>query len=129
MLWNEFVEGTNCRDNEYNFKVYKDLEVLYMNYDAMTKEEVYKLGKKLVDNSPSEEELRLIRETQEAIADCEERIVCIQKSIRYMEEAAELWKARGDEEFAKECLDKTKPSKKRVRELKAEIKRLKLIIR
>lgn len=129
MLWNEFVEGTNCRDNEYNFKVYKDLEVLYMNYDAMTKEEVYKLGKKLVDNSPSEEELRVIREVTAEIDDCEGRIEDLQEAIRMREEVAEVWKEKGDPELVKELLRDVKYWKESIRELKAEIKRLKLIIR
>lgn len=50
MLYNEFIEGTGCKDNRHNYKVYKDLEIMYMNSD-MTKAEVYEYGKKLVDNN------------------------------------------------------------------------------
>lgn len=56
MLYNEFIENTNCKDTEYNYKVYKSLEVLYMDNDKLTKEDIYKVGKKLVDNSLTEEE-------------------------------------------------------------------------
>ena len=58
MLFSEFQEGTGCKDNEYNYKVYKDLEVMYMNSN-MSKAEIYEYGKKLVDNSKSEQELEL----------------------------------------------------------------------
>ena len=56
MLYDEFLTGTGCRDNAKNFEVYKDLEILYMNSD-ISKEKIYEYGKKLVDNSLSEEQI------------------------------------------------------------------------
>ena len=56
MLYYEFIEGTGCKDNATNYKVYKDLEIMYMNSD-MSKSEIYEYGKKLVDNSKSEAEI------------------------------------------------------------------------
>lgn len=53
MLYDEFIEGTKCKDNEHNYKVYKNLEIMYMNSN-MSKAEIYEYGKKLVDNSKSE---------------------------------------------------------------------------
>ena len=53
MLFSEFVEGTGCKENMYNFKVYSDLEVMYDNSD-LTKEQIYEYGKKLVDNDVRE---------------------------------------------------------------------------
>ena len=53
MLYGEFIEGTGCKDNEHNYKVYCDLEIMCMNSD-MSKAEIYEYGKKLVDNSKSE---------------------------------------------------------------------------
>lgn len=50
MLFDEFIAGTGCRDTAKNYKVYRDLEILYMNSD-LSKEQIYEYGKKLVDNS------------------------------------------------------------------------------
>ncbi len=49
MLYSEFVTGTGCKDNEYNYQVYRDLEILYMHSDK-SHFEIYEMGKKLVDN-------------------------------------------------------------------------------
>ena len=57
MLYDEFLAGTECRDNAHNYKVYKDLEIMYMNSEDLTKEQIYEYGKKLVDNSLSEAQL------------------------------------------------------------------------
>ena len=67
MLYSEFVEGTGCRENDHNYKVYKNLEVMYMNSD-MSKQEIYEYGKKLVDNSKSPEELTLEEEVKAEMA-------------------------------------------------------------
>lgn len=56
MLYSEFIEGTGCKENDHNYKVYKDLEIMYMNSD-LTKQEIYEYGKKLVDNSKTEKEI------------------------------------------------------------------------
>lgn len=53
MLYSEFVEGTGCKENMHNFKVYEDLEVMYDNSN-LTKEQIYEYGKKLVDNDIKE---------------------------------------------------------------------------
>ena len=58
MMYSEFVEGTGCRENEHNYKVFQNLEIMYMNSN-MTKAEVYEYGKKLVDNSKSERQIEL----------------------------------------------------------------------
>lgn len=73
MLYSEFVEGTGCKENDHNFKVYQNLEQMYMNTD-MTKEEVYEYGKKLVDNSKSEKQIKLENEIKQKIADCKKEI-------------------------------------------------------
>ena len=60
MLYSEFVEGTECRDNAHNYEVYKKLESLYTDYEGLSKSDIYNIGKKMVDNTPSAEELTLI---------------------------------------------------------------------
>ena len=73
MLFCEFQEGTGCKDNEYNHKVYEELEIIYMNTDC-TKEHIYDMGKKLVDNSKTEEQIRFENEIKEQIKNCKEEI-------------------------------------------------------
>ena len=53
MLFSEFVENVGCKENAHNFKVYQDLEIMYMNSD-ISKEAVYEYGKKLVNNDIKE---------------------------------------------------------------------------
>ena len=87
MLYDEFVKGTGCRENEYNFNVYKKLEIIYMQTD-MSKEEIYEWGKKLVNNERSDEEKRIIEDWKAELA-------------RYKVEAHDL---RGDIAYYKDCL-------------------------
>lgn len=66
MLYSEFIQGTKCKDTTYNYYVYQDLEVLYMNSN-ISKEKIYEYGKKLVDNSLTLHELKLIEEIKDKI--------------------------------------------------------------
>jgi hypothetical protein len=66
MMYSEFVENTGCKQNEHNYKVFQNLEAMYMNTE-MTKEEIYEYGKKLVDNSKTEEEIETERKIKEEI--------------------------------------------------------------
>lgn len=59
MLYSEFVENVGCRDNKHNYTLYRRLELIYMNDDTITKPEIYEMGRKLMDNSKTEEELEL----------------------------------------------------------------------
>jgi len=65
-MYSEFVENTGCKQNEHNYKVFQNLEAMYMNTD-MTKEEIYEYGKKLVDNSKSKEEIETERKINSEI--------------------------------------------------------------
>lgn len=58
MLYSEFIEGTGCKDTKNNYQVYKNLEIMYMNSN-MSKSDIYEYGKKLVDNSKTDEEIKL----------------------------------------------------------------------
>lgn len=64
MLFSEFVEGTGCRETDHNYQIYKELEIIYMNSDC-SKQYIYEMGKKLVDNSKTPEEIA-IEETVKA---------------------------------------------------------------
>ena len=73
MMYSEFVAGTGCRENDHNFKVFQHLEILYMESNV-SKAEIYEMGKKLVDNSKTEEEIRLEKQIKEEIEDLKEEI-------------------------------------------------------
>ena len=114
MMYSEFVENTKCKETEYNYNIFLDIEKLYMDSN-MTKEEAYKLGKKLVDNSKSEEELKLEAEITEQIA-------AEQKEVDY-------WNERAD--FYLNVMEDKKGSdyfRNRAKEHKANIKRLKFVL-
>lgn len=53
MLYSEFLEGTKCRDTEQNRNIYKGLEIIYMNTE-LSKDDIYQMGKKLVNNDLTE---------------------------------------------------------------------------
>jgi len=85
MLYGEFLQGTGCKDNSHNYKVYQDLEAMYMNSN-LSKADIYEYGKKLVDNSKSEQELRLIAEVKAEIKANKERIDYYLQDIERMQE-------------------------------------------
>ena len=97
-MYNEFINGTGCKENDHNYKVYKDLEILYMNSD-LTKEEIYEYGKKLVDNSKSkaeiefEEGIKAEIELEKSFRDDNKRIMVDFK------ESADFWKSMNDMEM------------------------------
>ena len=123
MLYNEFITGTGCKDNEHNYKVYKNLEIMYMNSD-MSKEEIYEYGKKLVDNSKSQEQLEL-----EAKINAE--IESLQKQLKQFNEDYKVYMAyhkedaqmnNGRETYWKGKADWAKELKRQTRNRIAELK-------
>lgn len=73
MLFSEFVEGTGCRETGHNYQVYKELEIIYMNTDC-SKEHIYEMGKRLVDNSKTEAEVELENQIKEELADLKRQL-------------------------------------------------------
>ena len=61
MMYSEFVKAVGCKQTEHNYKVFLDLEAMYMNTD-LSKEDIYTYGKKLVDNSKTPAEIELENE-------------------------------------------------------------------
>ena len=94
MMFSEFVNGTKCRDNEHNRKVFENLEVMYMNTE-MTKEEIYEYGKKLVDNSKTPAEIEFENEIKL-------REAGLKAEIREYEEDARQYAAWAKEEGNKD---------------------------
>ena len=95
MLYQEFIEGTGCKDNAHNYKVYRDLEIMYMNSD-ISKAEIYEYGKKLVDNSKSAEQIALEEEINEQISVIKEDIESDKRWMRYYKAQKEANKSVGD---------------------------------
>lgn len=106
MLYSEFVEGTGCRENDHNYKVYKDLEVMYMNSD-MSKQEIYEYGKKLVDNSKSPEQLTLEEEVKAEMASLREELRKYRAEVKRYDEyyrqdrIDKFWRDQRD--WSREC--------------------------
>lgn len=83
MLYDEFLKGVKCRDNENNYKVYKTLESLYMTREDLSKEDIYKSAKLLVDNSLSERDETRVDEYNAKIESLNELIESYKKDIEF----------------------------------------------
>lgn len=82
MLFSEFQKGTGCKNNEHNQKVYRDLDIMYMNSD-MSKEEIYEYGRKLMDNSKTDEQIALEVKVKAEIGAYKEAIKSEKMSMDY----------------------------------------------
>lgn len=49
MLYSEFIENANVKDDRISWSVYSALNKWYMRYDFVTKEDVYKYGRTMCD--------------------------------------------------------------------------------
>ena len=126
MLYNEFIEGTGCKDNEKNYKVYKDLEIMYMNSD-MSKADIYEYGKRLVDNSKSEKELQLEAQIKGEIAEHKAEIAKYKEWIGQNEELAGYWKEYGRKDMVAFYRNPIKSWKQEIRHHKNQINALKSV--
>lgn len=124
MMYSEFVEGTGCRDNEHNYKVFKDLEIMYVNSD-MSKAQIYEYGKKLVDNSKSQKELELEANIKEQIEAAKRMIEIIKKDIEWEQTKLE-WDWTPAE--IKDIKRHIKAHKERIKEQKIRINSLKWVL-
>lgn len=127
MLYNEFIEGTGCKDNDHNYKVYKDLEVMYMNSD-ISKAQIYEYGKKLVDNSKSEAELKVEAEVKAEIDVAKADIESAKNYINYYKELKGYNKSIGDKFWEKEYRRMEKYYSDEVKRLRNRIAALKWVL-
>lgn len=127
MMYSEFVEGTGCKDNKYNYRVFQNLEIMYMNSN-MSKAEIYEYGKKLVDNSKSEEEIRFEAEIKSQIDEAKDRIDYYKKEISYRESMIELWKEDNDTYMIDTERRTIKYCKGEIKTLRNEINALKWVL-
>ena len=121
MLFSEFQENTGCKDNHANYQLYKRLEIIYMNDDTVTKADIYEMGKKLMDNSKSEEEIRFETQIREEIKAHKENIKSLREEIKQyqaiMENEYEPW-------FKKTWRTRIKSLKEDIRREKTKINEL-----
>lgn len=127
MMYNEFAEGTGCKDNAHNYKVYRNLEVMYMNSD-MSKAEIYEYGKKLVDNSKSEAELKVEAEVKAEIEKHKEEIARYKEWIEQNEEMVIYWKDQMDKEMVAFYKNPIKAWKEQIRYHREQIRALKWVL-
>lgn len=113
-MWNEFLEGTKCKDTPYNYQVYKDLEILYMNSDK-SKSDIYEYGKKLVDNSKTDKEMAKIEELKERILKHREKLESYKREL-------ESYKCLCMPEMVKYCRREIAKEKDTIRFLKDWLK-------
>lgn len=126
MLYSEFVENTGCKQTDHNYQVYKRLEILYMNDNTITKEEIYEYGRKLVDNSLTDEQVawnnhinRLIDDLKERIATGKEDIVRYEDNLNW---AKQYYRNKEEVKFWQRAL---KDEKVTLRGLRNEVRALK----
>lgn len=111
MLYNEFIEGTGCKDNEHNYQIYKRLELMYMADDSITKAEIYEYGKKLVDNSKSQKQTEFEEGIKRQIANYKQLIEQDKRMLDY-------YKAVDDKVMVAYNRNEIKGYRARIRELK-----------
>ena len=127
MMYCEFIEGTGCKDNEHNYEVYRNLETMYMNSD-MSKQEVYEYGKKLVDNSKTEAQIKLENEIKAEIAEIKEQIKDNKQWIESYEESAAYHKEWGMMDLYKMDKSGAKWKREENRQLKIKMRGLKWVL-
>lgn len=125
MLFSEFQSAIGCKDNEHNHKVYRDLEIMYMNSD-LTKEQIYEYGRKLVDNSKTEQQIRIENQIKKEIESCKENIGYWKNDIeRYEMYLTMAGNTIEDEKHYRRCI---KNDKEEIKHLRNKIKALKWIL-
>ena len=110
MMWSEFQSGTGCKNTPYNYRVYKDLEILYMHSDR-THEEIYEYGKKLVDNSLTQQEM-------EQIVRYKQRIENHRQTLEDLKQNIESYKMLGMSDMVRYCKKRIRVEKDIIRGLK-----------
>lgn len=125
MLFSEFQQGTGCKDNEYNHKIYSRLELMYMADDSITKEEIYEYGKKLVDNSKTEAELMLEAQVKEEIDSYKRQIEQLKEEVNRF---TDYMKTEEDVVWKMTWRDRVRAAKRDIARCKFAIKQLKWVI-
>lgn len=127
MLYSEFIEGTGCKANAHNYQVYTELEIIYMNTDC-TKEHIYEIGRKLVDNSKSEKELELEARVNAEIQTHKEKIAQYKGWLQDDEGYLKYWKEEGDKDMISHYRNSIRYYKEEIRRHRNRINELKWVL-
>ena len=125
MLYSEFVEGTGCKETDHNYQIYKELELIYMSTDC-TKDHIYEMGRKLVDNSKTEAELKLEAEIKEEIECHKKAIENYKKDIEWKQGLVDA--DPYDTEWVKDCKRSIKYYKDQIKFHRNKINALKWVL-
>lgn len=126
MMYSEFLQGTGCKNTPYNFGVFNAINALYMQNDKMTKEEAYKAGKALVDNSKTPEEIKQEDEIKALIANYKGAIETAKdEHLRYStyaeNETDPFWRKRWKE--------RAKREREEIREYREKVRALEWVLK
>lgn len=124
MLYDEFIQGTGCKDNADNYKVYRDLEILYMNSD-LTKEAIYEYGKKLVNNALTASQIAWNAEIDSKIAELTAAAEELKKDVAKCKELYEYYKENYYLDLAEMWKRDMKWTDKRLKDCRRQIRELK----
>lgn len=127
MLYSEFLENTKAKDTKYNYRVYKNLEALYMENDSITKADIYTVAKKLIDNSPTEAE----KEAEKLKAEARKQIEESKSIISHYNERIETYKLYmeiSEPDEVKAYKESIKAYKEQIKNEKAWIEKQKFFI-
>ena len=127
MLWSEFIEGTGCRDNQHNWEVYKNLEIMYMNSD-MSKQDIYEYGKKLVSNEKSNAELELEAKLKAEIKEYKVEIKRLNDELKRYKELLSEAKEEGSDWMMDTWKGLIKLTKDDIKYHRAQLKRLEWVL-
>lgn len=127
MMYSEFAEAVGCKDNDHNHKVFRDLEIIYMNTDC-SKAHIYEMGKKLVDNSKSEAELKIEAEVKAEIEAAKAEIESDKHWVSYYKGQKEYNKSVGDKFWTDENRRMERYYTEEIKKLRNRIAALKWVL-
>lgn len=117
MLYSEFIENTGCKETDYNYQIYKNLEIMYMNSN-IPKSVIYEYGKKLVDNSKTEAEIEFENQINDEIAGHKSQIESYKKDLEFENYMLSIDSTKGRKAAIKYTKDAIKAERRRIKELK-----------
>lgn len=122
MMFSEFVEGTGCKDNEFNRKLFEKFEEIYMMNDSFTKAQIYEAAKPFCDNSKSPEEIEAEEKVKAEIAQYEE---WIESDLLLIDRYKALIEVSWDKQEIKSYKESAKFYKNEVKGYRAQVATLK----
>lgn len=125
MMYSEFIEGTKCKANAHNYEVFEAIEKLYNITEGMTKEDAYKMAKKFLDNSLTEEQKRHNEEVNAEIELNKSYIDSETRNIAYYRYEMEMAQIDHRTEAVKEYRKSIKSSNEWIMSYKNKIETLK----